>query len=82
MGYRHLHNTAGALGQIESGKISFSLFGEKLRGRFSLVKTEGYEDRWLLIKVNDEFASVEDPSINKHKSVLTGRTNEDLKYKN
>jgi bifunctional non-homologous end joining protein LigD len=70
------------LGQIESGKISFSLFGQKLRGRFSLVKTEIDENQWLLIKANDEFASVEDPSIKKHESVLTGRTNEDLKYKN
>jgi bifunctional non-homologous end joining protein LigD len=70
------------LGQIESGKISFSLFSQKLRGRFSLVKTERDENQWLLIKANDEFASVEDPCINKHESVLTGRTNEDLKYKN
>jgi bifunctional non-homologous end joining protein LigD len=70
------------LGQIESGKISFSLFGQKLRGRYSLVKSDRDENQWFLIKANDEFASVEEQSINRHEPVLTGRTNKDLKYRN
>src|ERR671939_348287 len=45
--------------QFVKGKITFTLFGQKLRGRFSLVKTSR-KDQWLLIKGNDEFESEED----------------------
>ena len=64
--------------QFKEGKISFELNGKKLRGHFSLVRT-GRENQWLLIKANDEFA---EPNIDltnlKPKSVLSGRTNDDL----
>ncbi len=41
--------------QFKNGKITFILFGQKLKGRFSLLKT-ARENQWLLIKGNDEFA--------------------------
>jgi bifunctional non-homologous end joining protein LigD len=63
--------------QFTKGKITFTLFGKKLKGRFSLVKTQR-ENRWLLIKGEDEFKSAEDMTITRPESVLTGRTNQDL----
>jgi bifunctional non-homologous end joining protein LigD len=63
--------------QFENGKITFTLFGQKLSGRFSLVRTSK-KNQWLLIKSSDEFASKEDLTITRPKSVLSGRTNEDL----
>ena len=63
--------------QFKNGKITFNLFGKKLKGRFSLLKTSG-ENQWLLIKANDEYASKDDLTILQPESVLTGRTNQDL----
>ena len=63
--------------QFAKGKITFTLFGQKLRGRFSLIKTSR-KDQWLLIKGNDEFESEQDLTITRPESILTGRTNQDL----
>jgi bifunctional non-homologous end joining protein LigD len=64
--------------QFKNGKITFTLVGKKLRGKFSLVKTSR-ENQWLLIKGNDEFESEEeDLTITRPKSILSGRTNQDL----
>jgi bifunctional non-homologous end joining protein LigD len=83
--------------QLEGGKIVFTLFGQKLKGRFSLIRTnrgkgrdvrqerrgEGKEsNQWLLIKANDEFASTEDLTVDKPESVLTRRTNAELEHNN
>src|SRR5918911_3742367 len=64
--------------QFKNGKITFTLFGQKLKGRFSLVKTPR-ENQWLLIKGEDEFQSKDDLTIIRPESVVTGRTNQDLK---
>jgi bifunctional non-homologous end joining protein LigD len=79
--------------QLQSGKAIFTLFGQKLKGRFSLIRTkrgvgskgvegDGAEEsnQWLLIKANDEFASTEDLTVGKPESVLTQRTNDELEY--
>src|SRR2546429_216689 len=42
--------------QFQNGKITIDLNGQKLKGRFSLIKTSR-ENQWLLIKADDEFAS-------------------------
>src|SRR5918912_4396829 len=63
--------------QFKDGKITFTLFGQKLKGRFSLLRTSR-ENQWLLIKGNDEFESKDDLTITRPESVLTGRTNQDL----
>ena len=64
---------------LYQGAISFVLHGEKLKGEFSLVKTESRGDNaWLLIKKKDEFATKEDIS-KKEKSVLSGKTLEEVK---
>ena len=64
--------------QIQNGKITFDLNGQKLKGRFSLIKTSR-ENQWLLIKANDEFASEdEDLTTSKPHSVLSEGTNQTL----
>ncbi|MFL6366522.1 MAG: non-homologous end-joining DNA ligase, partial [Nitrososphaeraceae archaeon] len=63
--------------EFENGKITVVLSGQKLKGRFSLLRTSR-ENQWLLIKGNDEFESKDDLTIIRPESVLTGRTNQDL----
>ncbi|MGE0546282.1 MAG: non-homologous end-joining DNA ligase [Kofleriaceae bacterium] len=42
---------------LKRGRLTFVLSGEKLRGRFHLVKTKGERgNEWLLFKGRDEFA--------------------------
>jgi bifunctional non-homologous end joining protein LigD len=75
--------------QLRTGKISFILFGQKLKGRFALVKIkrrkeskEEEDNQWLLIKENDEYASHDlDLISTRPESVLTKRTIEDLEAK-
>src|SRR6478672_8789021 len=55
--------------QFRIGKISVELLGQKLRGRFSLVKTKN-DKQWLLIKANDEFMNTDDLTISRPTSVL------------
>lgn len=68
--------------QFKKGKITFSLFGQKLRGKFKLIRIhsrEEEENQWLLMKLADGLESEEDLTINRPESVLTGRTNDVLK---
>lgn len=67
--------------QFKRGKITLSLFGQKLSGKFKLIKIrsrEEEENQWLLLKLADESESEEDLTNNRPESVLTGRTNDDL----
>lgn len=47
---------APALEQYEAGRLDFELKGEHLRGAFTLVRMNGREGQWLLMKRADEFA--------------------------
>jgi bifunctional non-homologous end joining protein LigD len=71
--------------QFNKGKIIFTLFGHKLRGKFILIRinsAKGKEvNQWLLMKSSDNFESKEDLTITKPKSILSGRRNEDLERK-
>lgn len=59
---------------LQEGKMKFVLYGEKLKGAFSLVKMKGKEkNAWLLIKENDEYASDKDVT-EKMKSVLSNNS--------
>jgi bifunctional non-homologous end joining protein LigD len=45
---------------IEAGRLEFTLHGEKLRGKFVLIRMKGRgrgKPQWLLIKMKDEFAT-------------------------
>ncbi|HET9657020.1 MAG TPA: DNA polymerase ligase N-terminal domain-containing protein [Kineosporiaceae bacterium] len=75
-------DAAGAGRALASGELHVDLSGQKLRGRFVLVRTSGdAPDRqeWLLLHKRDEFA-VEgwDPEDHPH-SVLSGRTNDEVR---
>jgi bifunctional non-homologous end joining protein LigD len=64
---------------LEKGDLKFTLFGEKLRGSWVLVRTKlGYggsaKPQWLLIKHRDKYASTDDTVIEKPRSVLTKRS--------
>ncbi|ATE71909.1 DNA ligase D [Lysobacter capsici] len=56
------HSDGDALEQIAAGKLDFELDGERLRGRFTLVRTKpsGRQRQWLLIKRSDEYVQDSD----------------------
>jgi bifunctional non-homologous end joining protein LigD len=66
---------------IEDGELHFDLRGEKLAGRFVLVRTGADRrgrDRWLLIHKNDDHARRGWDPDELPRSVKTGRTNEEV----
>jgi DNA ligase D-like protein (predicted 3'-phosphoesterase) len=65
---------------LDEGKIEVWLEGEKLRGGYALIETGGGDDdRWLLIKMRDDAADARrNPTSTEQKSVLTGRTLEEI----
>jgi len=74
----------------KNDKITLILYGQKLRGKFSMIRTRT-ENQWLLIKLDDEFAhgishkdknDFEDVTESRPESVLTGKTNREMiRYK-
>jgi bifunctional non-homologous end joining protein LigD len=66
---------------IAKGKLTFALHGEKLRGRWHLVKTrsEGKAENWLLFKGRDDAANDQlDVVASQPASVLSGRTLDEI----
>lgn len=71
---------------LEQGHLKFYLHGERLKGRWMLVRTKGYggkggKESWLLFKEHDEEErphSQFDPTKEWTTSVLTGRTMEQI----
>jgi bifunctional non-homologous end joining protein LigD len=70
---------------LKKGHLDFELYGEKLKGRWHLVRMRAKpgekHENWLLIKGDDEFArSADDADIleGNPESVKTGRTIDDL----
>ena len=63
---------------LETGKLLFELRGYKLRGVFTLVKTKGAQNEWLLIKKPDQHAAPEGTKTFDQRSILTGLTVEQL----
>ena len=62
---------------LRRGRLTFELTGEKLRGRFHLVKTrlEGAQEGWLLFKGRDAAAVARGSIVDQRpESALTGRT--------
>ena len=45
--------------QYDSGRITFTFLGKKVRGLFTLVKMSGQPKNWLLIKAEDKFADID-----------------------
>lgn len=66
---------------IRGGELKFRLEGQKLRGRFTIVRTGRGEpdgDAWLLIHKRDPFAVPDWDAEDHPRSVKTGRTNEEV----
>jgi bifunctional non-homologous end joining protein LigD len=65
---------------IRKGELKFVLHGERLRGRYTIVRTDSDDgrERWLLLKKRDE-AAVEGWNAEDHPaSIKTGRTNHEV----
>lgn len=62
------------LRQLESGKISFVLHGQKLKGGFTLIRMKGRgENTWMLLKKKDAHSSDQDIT-EEETSVKSGKT--------
>jgi bifunctional non-homologous end joining protein LigD len=62
---------------LATGHLKFVLTGERMRGRWALVrlKDSGAKENWLLIKDRDDFAEVDDTlPLRFDTSVVSGRT--------
>ena len=73
--------TEDAAGAIERGEIHFDLDGEKLAGRFVLVRRDperSPRENWLLLHKNDDQAQPGWDPENHPRSVKSGRTNEEV----
>jgi bifunctional non-homologous end joining protein LigD len=67
---------------LADGELHLELHGEKLRGVFVLVRTGSAgsgKDPWLLLHKHDEFARTGWDPEDHRRSVLSGRTNEEVK---
>lgn len=66
------------LDQFHMGDLKFILHGKKLKGAFALVKTDRLgKNTWLLMKLKDNYATADDIT-KKDKSVISGKTIEEL----
>jgi bifunctional non-homologous end joining protein LigD len=61
---------------LDAGELHLDMYGTKLRGRFVLVRTSR---SWLLLHKHDEYAVAGWDAEDHPRSVLTGRTNDEVK---
>jgi bifunctional non-homologous end joining protein LigD len=63
---------------LKKGELKFVLHGSKLKGSWVLVRTKGFQkssrSAWLLIKHKDRYASLQDITSSKARSVLSRRS--------
>jgi bifunctional non-homologous end joining protein LigD len=68
---------------VAAGELKFRLHGEKLRGRFTIVRTKPRDgeagEPWLLIHKRDDAAVAGWDAEDYPRSVKTGRTNDEVK---
>ena len=72
---------ADAREAMTKGRLTFTLHGEKLRGRWHLIRTkgDGKSENWLLFKGRDEAANDKlDIVAAKPESVISGRTVDEI----
>ncbi|MDQ4035165.1 MAG: DNA ligase D [Chloroflexota bacterium] len=76
--------TPDAAAALRNGEIKFVLHGEKVRGRFTIVRTDGRgagddgREKWLLLHKRDETAVDGWDAEDHPASVKTGRTNDEV----
>ncbi len=71
------HATDDPAAAVQAGDFHADLFGDKLRGRFILIRRDG--DQWLLLHKHDEYAVKGWNPEDYPASVLSGRTNDEVK---
>ena len=71
------HATDDPAASVAAGELHADVQGEKLRGRLILVQTDG--DQWLLLHKHDEYAVPGWDPEDHPASVLSGRTNDEVK---
>jgi bifunctional non-homologous end joining protein LigD len=74
------HGTDDPGAAVDAGELHADLYGEKLRGRLALIRRgdPGEREQWLLVHKRDEYA-VDGWEPGDHpRSVLTGRTNDEV----
>lgn len=64
---------------LQAGDLKFTLRGRKLKGSWVLVRTRGFppgseRPSWLLIKHRDAYASTEDITMTRPRSILSRRS--------
>lgn len=65
---------------LKNGQIEVFLHGHKIEGAYALVRMSGQTKNWLLIKMDDEFASrKKNPTSTENKSVISGKTMAQIK---
>jgi bifunctional non-homologous end joining protein LigD len=66
--------------QLAGGSLHFDVIGEKLRGRFAIVRRGrgGDKEEWLLIHKDDDHAAAGWDAEDHPRSVLSGRTNDEV----
>jgi len=66
---------------LRKGEIKFVLHGQRLRGRYTIVRTDADDarERWLLIKKRDEAAVDGWDAEDQPTSVRTGRSNDEVR---
>jgi bifunctional non-homologous end joining protein LigD len=74
------HATDDPAAAIEAGEFHADMHGQKLRGRLILVRTGGPDSsQWLLMHKHDEYAVQGWDPEDYPESVLSGRTNDEVK---
>jgi bifunctional non-homologous end joining protein LigD len=76
------HETDDPVAAVAAGELHADVSGEKLKGRFILIqsgRTREDSNQWLLLHKHDEFAVPGWNAENYPWSVLTGRTNDEVK---
>ena len=72
---------------VRAGELKFRLFGDRLRGRFTIVRTDRRDaygrrderEKWLLLHKRDEAAADGWDAEDLPESVKTGRTNDEVR---
>jgi bifunctional non-homologous end joining protein LigD len=69
---------------LDAGELHLDMYGQKLHGRFVMVRTGGGRygrdrEEWLLLHKRDEFAAEGWDAEDHPRSVLSGRTNDEVK---
>jgi bifunctional non-homologous end joining protein LigD len=74
------YKTRNARRSVDGGELHVEMFGAKLRGKFVLVRTDkdASKEQWLLLHKHDEFAVKGWNPEDHPRSVLTGRTNDEV----